>query len=178
MTQDVFEAVSDKVLPYVRGYHPIEGALSWISADRIFGVAHVCGGHWVLYEVQLEQQQIMVYNSLSKTQDWNYVSRHFKNVSRAIPILCKMERVWELKNIETPLRDRFKVVSYKHPPQQTNCYDCGILVVKFMECLAAGLPLDYIHPERCGIYRRSYCAKLYEYGRAQMVMVTPSPRKM
>lgn len=62
------------------------------------------------------------------------------------------------------LRSEWDIVPNPNPPQQTNCSDCGIMALKYIECLVSGHDVADLDPERCAIFRRSYCGQLYEYG--------------
>ncbi|KAH6783737.1 hypothetical protein C2S52_008696 [Perilla frutescens var. hirtella] len=50
------------------------------------------------------------------------------------------------------------------PPQQTNDHDCGIMAMKYMECLVSGHDVKVINLDRCDVFRRAYCAKIWSLG--------------
>lgn len=50
-----FERVVGFVMPYVQGLYPCIGGMAWHQVDKVYGVGHVLGTHWVLYEVLLRE---------------------------------------------------------------------------------------------------------------------------
>ncbi|KAH6821558.1 hypothetical protein C2S53_011737 [Perilla frutescens var. hirtella] len=63
LIQENFNVVAERVLSYVRGDYPHHGRVSWERATTIYGIGNV-GLHWVAYEVLLERQLIIVYDSM------------------------------------------------------------------------------------------------------------------
>lgn len=48
---------------------PVNGRkILWETAEKVYGVAHVMGNHWVLYELDLSRELIEVYDSLLEFQ--------------------------------------------------------------------------------------------------------------
>ncbi|KAH6794681.1 hypothetical protein C2S52_005158 [Perilla frutescens var. hirtella] len=60
--------------------------------------------------------------------------------------------------------DTFMEITGELPPQQTNDHDCGIMAMKYMEFLVSGHDVKVINLDRCGVFRRAYCAKIWSLG--------------
>ncbi|KAH6762528.1 hypothetical protein C2S52_019961 [Perilla frutescens var. hirtella] len=68
------------------------------------------------------------------------------------------------KQMKEALKPVWEVFQFRHPPQQLNNNDCGLMTIKFMECLVSGCALSDVDPVRCRTFRLSYCAQLFELG--------------
>lgn len=103
----------------------------------------------------------MIYDPLSDSGAKNVVVDQFKTVARAIPAMIKMGDVWVKKGWkEANLKTQWNIIYNKRNPQQSNDTHCGIMAMKFIECLLTGNSLYLIKPERCGFFRKLYCAQL------------------
>ncbi|KAH6800044.1 hypothetical protein C2S52_000508 [Perilla frutescens var. hirtella] len=71
----------------------------------------------------------------------------------------------EQKKMGGKLRDVWEIISAPDAPQQGNNHECGIMAIKYIECLASNQDISSVDLARCGIWRRSYCAQLFELGR-------------
>lgn len=137
--------------------------MQWAHVDRVFGIGHVRGNHWVAYEAKLMEQCIVVYDSMSEHPLRDIVIQSFQQVARAIPAMCATAKVWTRKGWdEGQLKESWEIMYDDNTPQQTNGYDCGIMAVKFIECLATGNSMQLIEPDRCGMYRKIYCSELFK----------------
>ncbi|KAH6811396.1 hypothetical protein C2S51_025158 [Perilla frutescens var. frutescens] len=161
LISDNFELVSHFVEPYAWGRYPTSCPVQWQHAKRVYGIGNI-GKHWVAYEILLEGQCIKVYDPSSTSRSWESLLTPFHNMSINIPKLCAELHIWDEKHMTIPLHPMWDVIQVCHPPQQLNNFDCGIMVIKFLECLLCGRDVSVLDSERCGMYRRSYCAKLYE----------------
>lgn len=149
-------------MPYVRGSYPTVGGIAWHNADRIYGIGHVHGSHWVVYKVCIKEQCIVIYDSLSECGSKELVLEEFILVSRAIPALCKKGEVWRRKGWDVDLMKSMRdVIYFPHSPQETNDYDCGVMCIKYIECLVAGNPVSLIDPHRCGVFRQIVCVNCW-----------------
>ncbi|KAH6757675.1 hypothetical protein C2S52_023337 [Perilla frutescens var. hirtella] len=72
--------------------------------------------------------------------------------------------LWVGKQRKEPLKPVWDVVQFRHPPQQGNDSDCGVMAIKYMEYLVSDFDLSQLTPDRCGIFRRSYCMELFNLG--------------
>ncbi|KAH6802833.1 hypothetical protein C2S51_034279 [Perilla frutescens var. frutescens] len=93
---------------------------------------------------------------------WSQLQIEFFLMWRNVPILCDHGDVYRSKPLTKTRRNVWELVRYEHPPQQSNCDDCGIMATKYLECLATGTPFDSIDPMRCIHYHRAYCVELFE----------------
>ncbi|KAH6793473.1 hypothetical protein C2S52_003950 [Perilla frutescens var. hirtella] len=161
LISDNFEVVSHYVGSYAWGRYPTSCPVQWHHAKRVYGVGNI-GKHWVAYEILLEGKCIKVYDPSSTSRSRESLSTPFRNMSINIPKLCTKLRIWDEKRMTIPLYPMWDVIQVRHPPQQLNNFDCSIMVIKFLECLLCGRDVSVLDSKRCGMYRRSYCAKLYE----------------
>ncbi|KAH6787879.1 hypothetical protein C2S52_007431 [Perilla frutescens var. hirtella] len=144
---------------------PREGGLPWVEARQVIGVANVNKNHWVCYAICFESQIVTIYDSMRGSNNWATIVGHFEHMVRYVPWLCHHAGIWEQKNMSGELRDVWEIVSGADAPQQANNYDCGIMAVKYMNCLASNQDISSVDPRRCGIFPRSYCAQLFKLGR-------------
>ncbi|KAH6763010.1 hypothetical protein C2S52_020443 [Perilla frutescens var. hirtella] len=114
--------------------------------------------------ISIKEQKITVYDSMSYLTEWSVVSKPFHLVAKFIPLFLYKTNIWLHKGYTEPLKPKWDVVCCTENPNQTNNGDCGIMAMKYMECLVSGQPISSIDPDRCRIFRRSYCAQLYKFG--------------
>ncbi|KAH6776141.1 hypothetical protein C2S52_013702 [Perilla frutescens var. hirtella] len=94
---------------------------------------------------------------------WEDVRRHFTTLARYIPSACKKSGLWTKRQPPAAaLSDQWAVVSNEDTPQQTNSHDCGIIALKILECLCAGVLIHVIDPAKCGQYHNDYSAALFQ----------------
>lgn len=154
-------------MKYVIGKYPIEGSLLWCDAMEVYGTAHVCGNHWVAYAINLIDQTITVYDSMSKVHCWEAIKTEFKPISRYVPRLLKLAREFNKGFERFADFTEWPVVASKiPPPQQEGISNCGIMAVKFIECLACSFPMQKIDASKCSKMRLYYCAQLFNAGKA------------
>lgn len=152
-----FEQRLDVLRPYVVGTLPKEGGLALF--------ANLSNTHWVAVKILMEEQKLVIYNSISTSINWKKLPKLFLTATRFIPWLCERLDVWEKRNTSSPLRKIWEVVEYPSPPQQQNDSDCGIMTMKYIECLVLDHAVEDLNPEHCLIYRRSYWGQLFDYGK-------------
>ncbi|KAH6794486.1 hypothetical protein C2S52_004963 [Perilla frutescens var. hirtella] len=155
----------ESMMHYVNGVWPREYGLPWVEARQVLGVANVNKNHWMCYAICFESQTVTIYDSARGNTSWGSIAGHFLHMSRYMPWLCSHVGIWEQKKMGCELRDVWEIISAPDAPQQGNNHDCGIMAVKYIECLASNQDISSVDPERCGIWRRSYCAQLFELGR-------------
>lgn len=155
------------MMRYVIGELPREGALPWCDAVEVFGIAHVCKKHWVAYEIDLLAENITVYDSLSRFYEWPKVKEHFLPLSKFVPRLLKEARELYPTRFRDISLDEWPVLQPTELPQeQTGINDCGILAMKYLECLTSGYPVGLINPDYSSNFRRYFCAQIYDVGHA------------
>ncbi|KAH6762237.1 hypothetical protein C2S52_019670 [Perilla frutescens var. hirtella] len=124
--------------------------------SKVFGVGHINGNHWGVMRwhwMSNELQFITLYPDLKKEK-----------------LLYDECKVWEMKGLTDGLRREFEVVSYERPTQQKTLDDCGIMSIKYMECLISHFDVRDLDAGRCGVFHHSYCGKLHEIGEEASVI--------
>ncbi|KAH6787286.1 hypothetical protein C2S52_006838 [Perilla frutescens var. hirtella] len=150
------------LVPYILGTSLRMLKRLWAKVEKVYGIGNVNDDHWVCYAVDLNQQSITVYDSQFRSRRWDDVKRHFTTISRYIPSACKKAGLWRKRQAPAAaLLDQWPVVSNGDTPQQNNSHDCGIMALKVLECLCAGVPIHVIDPTKCGRYRNDYTAALF-----------------
>ncbi|KAH6779204.1 hypothetical protein C2S52_010441 [Perilla frutescens var. hirtella] len=150
------------LVPYILGMSPRMLKRPWAKVDKVYGIGNVNDDHWVCYAIDLNQQSISVYDSQFRSRRWDDVKRHFTTISRYIPSACKKTGLWRKRQAPAAaLLDQWPVVSNGDTPQQNNNHDCGIMALKVLECLYAGVPIHVIDPTKCGRYCNDYTAALF-----------------
>lgn len=138
------------------GRYPHGFGVHWSKVDYVYGVAHVCGNHWVLFNLDFPQQEIRVYDSLSNDKPMVCYMSEFTRLAAVLPSICVEAGV----PINSP--NPFRLRRQKKPPQQLNGHDCGIMAIKFLECLVSGSPLERIEPNFTHEYRLRFCCELFD----------------
>ncbi|KAH6779269.1 hypothetical protein C2S52_010506 [Perilla frutescens var. hirtella] len=131
----------EQLIPYVLGESPFNCCMAWKNVKKIYGFGHVRDVHW----------PSMIYELTDFAFNIPYLLRRVNIQLTADGVECQTKTMWEL-------------VQYRHPPQQRNKSDCGIMAVKYIESLLGGTPFASIRPESAKMYRKNYCARLFEYG--------------
>ena len=139
---------------------PDNGNVGWAHADKVFGVAHVHGDHWVLYALDIGEQSITVYDSLCRKSQFNRTKSEFDQMAQLLPSMCKAADIWRTRGYKQAPEDKWTVNMFDFTPQQINGNDCGIMTIKFLEALAAGFPVTSIDANRCSEFRLRYCCEL------------------
>ncbi|KAH6771344.1 hypothetical protein C2S52_016147 [Perilla frutescens var. hirtella] len=85
MMKSGFNANAMVLHKYVHSHLPRERGVAWKEVGNIYGVAHVLKSHWVAYGINLDDETITVYDSLSRLHSWNSMKKHFESMSRFIP---------------------------------------------------------------------------------------------
>lgn len=157
--------IAHSVVPYVTGEMPSLCGLRWERASHVFGVGNVGTNHWVLFEVSFIQQKVIVFDSLHMPR--SSICDYFSHLCRNIPHVLRSQELWGKMQGESPLRDEWEVEIFPNTPRQATLFDCGIMCMKILECLIRGLPLDNFKPDRCGVFRKSYCSQVYAWSQQQ-----------
>lgn len=76
-------------MQYLLGHYPVDGPVSWNDVEEIYGIAHVLNDHWVAYAIDLLEERIVVYDSLSETNNWEAVAAEFVRLIWCIFIVPK-----------------------------------------------------------------------------------------
>lgn len=101
-----------------------------------------------------------MYDSLSDIACNEYVANQFSKAAKSIPYLCEKRDVWANKGMAGLARKRaWGVLIFPLPLQQINSTDCGIMTLKYIECLVSCNPVSVVKPDMCGLYRQIYCGQ-------------------
>ncbi|XP_058068525.1 ubiquitin-like-specific protease ESD4 [Magnolia sinica] len=100
--------------------------------------------HWYLLVIDLKRKIFSIYSSLKGHQTSTYINTM---VSRL--------KIHLLKNCEIEC-DGFTVSIDQECPQQPNSVDCGVYLMKFMECLSRGDVFDFNSACRLITIRKEY----------------------
>ncbi|KAH6761932.1 hypothetical protein C2S52_019365 [Perilla frutescens var. hirtella] len=147
------------LVPYILGMSPRMLKRPWAKVEKVYGIGKVNDDHW---------QSITVYDSQFRSRRWDDVKRHFTTISRYIPSACKKAGLSRKRQAPAAaLLDQWPVVSNGDTPHQNNNHDCGIMALKVLECLCAGVPIHVIDPTKCGRYRNDYTAALFHLTKEQ-----------
>ncbi|KAH6800232.1 hypothetical protein C2S52_000696 [Perilla frutescens var. hirtella] len=156
MAKSDFDANAIVLQKYVHGQLPRERGVAWKEVDNIYGVAHILKSHWVAYEINLDDETITVYDSLSRGYDWNPMKKYTENMSRFLPWLCKTNGVFTASS-----KTEWDVISCQNSPQQANCHDCGVMALTYIKCLVSNTPMCMIKPRNGPIIHERSCAELF-----------------
>lgn len=126
---------------------------------RVIGFALIMDNYWVCYEASFTSQRIMIYPSQSIM--WGSIENEFRNLSRNLPIMCKMGRVWEGHRFNEPLRDQWDIVPYHKPALAEEDADGPIISIKVMQCLVYGVAPSDIITSNCEKFRKNLCGALF-----------------
>lgn len=85
LTKDNFTEAAQVLMPYVMGDSPHQGGLAWHKARSIYAIANIGNIHWVAMEISMEDQIILVYNSISSSINWKNIPELFLNASKFVP---------------------------------------------------------------------------------------------
>ena len=127
-----------------------EGVRRWLhraginlcDLDRLLFPVNVHGNHWVLFDVNLRDQNIGVYDSLQGTYR-DEVTRVRKFVR------TELAAVWSAKNVDKHdcsarfSRSEWAVEYPSDIPTQDNDSDCGVFTCFYADYLAAGRAWDF-----------------------------------
>lgn len=156
-------------MSYVQGKFPRVRGKPWHSVEKVYGIGHVQPLHWVCYSLELKRQVIIVYDSLSTGNRSSLTQEAFKNVVKNVPLLLERSDMWSLIGEGATLKPTWDLWIDRDPPQQTNGSDCGILAMKYLQCLVSGHPPSILKPTDCNedefsnicyVFRKSFCVEL------------------
>lgn len=126
----------DLMIPYVDGEQPVCG-IPWRSCSRLYGVGNVNENRWIFFSVSFPHQEITIYDSLSLSN--STIMSYIKNFRRNVPKLILQHNLLEMMHFLEPFSEEWQVKLFEDLPPQGNGHDCGIMVIKFLECLVHGI---------------------------------------
>ncbi|XP_057793176.1 uncharacterized protein LOC131009785 [Salvia miltiorrhiza] len=122
------ESIRKYIASFISGTKPLKRTVAWTTKTRVYSVLNVCGNHWVLFEINMREQEIIVYDSLPMR--WSIVSKEFLNMSITLPIICRDANLLE----DLPYKSAWDIAPYRESPRHANNSDCGIMAIKYLEC--------------------------------------------
>ncbi|KAH6838023.1 hypothetical protein C2S53_009583 [Perilla frutescens var. hirtella] len=165
LKQDNPTILYKQLIPYVLGESPFNCGMAWKNVKKIYGFSHVRDVHWVCFEISFTDQKITIFDSMSETSHWPSMIYELTDFAFNIPYLLRRTNIQlTADGVECQMKMMWELVQYRHPPQQRNKSDYCIMAVKYIESLLGGTPFASIRPESVKIYRKNYCARLFEYG--------------
>lgn len=174
-----FQKASGLMLGYLLGLYPLERPLRWCDALEIYGIAHINFNHLVSYEIDMLSEKIIVYDSMSDSNDWPHTAGQLKQLGRFIPHLLKKAREVDPNFVIEVSVDEWPVVQCTDIiKQQTGPNECGIHAIKYIECLASGALVQSVDPDKCSKLRRYYCGQLYNAGVSKIGICKPGVSKV
>ncbi|XP_077230090.1 putative ubiquitin-like-specific protease 1B [Tasmannia lanceolata] len=104
------------------------------TLKRVLFPVHV-PQHWILLVLDMVDEKFYIFNSLRE-------QIYYRDV---VPLIRYLEglylSMWELDV------SKFRVVEVEKRPLQLNSNDCGLFVLKEMDCLAREVPPEFSQPD-------------------------------
>ncbi|CAF1931713.1 unnamed protein product [Brassica napus] len=107
------------------------------DVDHLYGCLQTGGNHWVAYHVDLKKEKIDCYDPI------------FGEATPKTPVKKKFS---------------FRRRSKRYTPQNTQIGDCGVYLLKFVECLALGVTFDGINDKNIQGLRMKMAAEILDEG--------------
>lgn len=165
MTDIEYEKSVKVMLQYVNGALPQEDGRPWAEVEHVYGIAHVLTNHWVAYDINMKEKRVTVYDSMSKVNGWTSVHKEFEKLCKFIPWILNVAAAGNVTG-EKWEYNKWELVQYRHPPQQVNSNDCGVMAIKYLECLITANPVDIITPKWSTVFKTAYCVEVLKIASA------------
>ncbi|GMN69282.1 hypothetical protein TIFTF001_038329 [Ficus carica] len=123
----------------------VQSGSSWFEVNTLLIPIHLADlKHWALVKLDLTSWTIEVYDSLQHEGPHNSKVREgVECISMFIPLLAERLSLFDFKPREPPESYPIPVTIMKDIPQQANGGDCGMLTIKYAECLIEGRDVRY-----------------------------------
>ena len=118
--------------------------------ESLFLVGNEDNKHWYLYEVQQNENLIIIYDPAAKRSQDNLYPRQTNKLIRFLIDEAKNKIIPSPKNdilIKRLTTKQWNVTVSKEMPKQVNSYDCGMYVMLAMDRLIHKIPLSTIFAE-------------------------------
>lgn len=93
LSEATFEDNAHVLMPHLNGDMPPHGGLPWHDASVVYVIANIDNNHWVMVQISLENQSLIIYNSISSSINWDNIPPGLINAARFLPWLCKEKGV-------------------------------------------------------------------------------------
>ncbi|KAI5342805.1 hypothetical protein L3X38_010681 [Prunus dulcis] len=136
---------------FVRGTWQHGYAQAWTKVQKVYFPYNLKGSHWVAIELDFVRHTATVYDSYI---DYTKRSKLVTLLHRISDTLARelFEEVKQ-KGLTMSMYTPFSVCSIAAVPQQRDGTSCGILTVKFIEHLSAGMSVDKVDTLKIKYYR-------------------------
>ncbi|BBN67313.1 hypothetical protein Prudu_39S000100 [Prunus dulcis] len=136
-------------------------AQAWTKVRKVYLPYNVRQSHWVAVEVDFVRHTVTVYDSYSDFTSNSMLVRFMEPITHTLAKVLHEMRFYEKSEVEAVKRkgtdmsnfNPFTICRISDVPQQTDGTSCGIMTVKYIEYLSAGIPLHTIDPSKFGYYR-------------------------
>ncbi|XP_048613441.1 uncharacterized protein LOC106398853 [Brassica napus] len=141
--------------------------LKWYEdVDHLYGCLQTGGNHWVAYHVDLKKEKIDCYDPIfgeATPKSERRILNSFKPLTHMILYMLSDHIP---ANIRAPVKKKFSFRrrSKRYTPQNTQIGDCGVYLLKFVECLALGVTFDGINDKNIQGLRMKMAAEILDEG--------------
>ncbi|CAL2229182.1 unnamed protein product [Prunus armeniaca] len=134
---------------------------AWTKVWKVYFPYNLTGSHWVAIKIDFVKHTATMYDSYSDFTAISKLVTHLHPISNTLAQVLYNMHFYEGSEVEevkqkglqmssfTP----FSVCSIRDVPQQRDGTSCGIMTVKFIELLSAGISLDQVDPLKSKYYR-------------------------
>ncbi|CAL2238182.1 unnamed protein product [Prunus armeniaca] len=153
---------------YVRNIqHFVDGtwqhgyAQAWTKLRKVYVPYNVRQCHWVAVEIDLVRHTVTVYDSYTAFTSNTMLGRYMEPITHMLAQVLYEMRFYEKSEVEAVNKKGidmskftpFSICRIPDVPQQTDGTSRGIMTIKFIEYLSAGIPFHTIDPSKFGYYR-------------------------
>ena len=140
------------------------GGWPWTESERVLVPVNLKNEHWVAVALNFHEQIIHVYNSGKSPT----MRGQLRPLAIMLPKLLDQLGFYDIKPPKKKLGPNgVWSVELEPTAKQDGAGDCGIYVIKFIQCLAFGEEdISSIKAEHTKKYRRELSLLLFEYGTA------------
>ncbi|CAL9019268.1 unnamed protein product, partial [Prunus brigantina] len=136
-------------------------AQAWTKVCKVYLPYNVRQSHWVAVEIDFVRHTTTVYDSYTVFTSNTMLVRQMEPITQTLAKVLYDMRFYEKSEVEAVKRkgidmstfNPFTICRIFDVPQQSDGTSCGIMTVKFIEYLSAGIPFNTIDPAKFGYYR-------------------------
>ncbi|CAL2238971.1 unnamed protein product [Prunus armeniaca] len=142
-------------------------AQAWTKVRKVHLPYNVRQSHWVAVEIDFVRHTATVYDSYTVFTSNTMFVRQMEPITQTLAKVLYDMRFYEKseveavkkKGIDMPTFNPFTICRISDVPQQSDGTSCGIMTVKFIEYLSAGIPFNTIDAAKFGYYRLKLAIK-------------------
>ncbi|CAL8117414.1 unnamed protein product [Prunus armeniaca] len=136
-------------------------AQAWTKVRKVYLPYNVRQSHCVAVEIDFVRHTATVYDSYTVFTSNTMLVRQMEPITQTLAKVLYDMRFYEKSEVEAVKRkgidmstfNPFTICRISDVPQQSDGTSCGIMTVKFIEYLSAGIPFNTIDPAKFGYYR-------------------------